>query len=196
VGTFYFRDSRTFNAYDSRTGRKLWSFDAGAPILAAPISYRIAGRQYVTVLTGSGTGAGIYGWQFAHPVDYRTQPRRVLTFVLGGEAKMSAARMAIPTPVGDAEFRADQAGATAGEAVFFRHCVACHGIGAVAAGAAPDLRASEVPLSVEAFDQFVRQGMLIPNGMPQFAELTDRNMADLRQYVRTQAAAWRSAQNR
>ena len=45
-------------AYDARTGKQVWSFKAQAPIVGAPMSYRVNGKQYVTVLTGSGSQGG------------------------------------------------------------------------------------------------------------------------------------------
>jgi outer membrane protein assembly factor BamB len=36
-------------AFDARTGEDLWHFQTGAPITAAPITYLLDGKQYVTV---------------------------------------------------------------------------------------------------------------------------------------------------
>ncbi len=48
-----------------------------------------------------------------------------------------------------------------------------HGPGAVSAGMAPDLRASAIIGSNLAFEGIVRDGSLINNGMPVFAEISD-----------------------
>jgi alcohol dehydrogenase (cytochrome c) len=42
----------TFKAYDAQDGRVLWQFYVGAGVNAPPISYSIAGRQYVVVAAG------------------------------------------------------------------------------------------------------------------------------------------------
>lgn len=178
-----------FSAYDDRTGRRVWSFAAGAPILAPPISYKAGGRQYVTVLTGMGTGAAIEADQLP-PIDYRSQPRRVLTFMLDGSARLAPTEMVKLEPAEDPDFRPDKASADRGAASFVR-CLACHGVGAHAAGAAPDLRASTVPTLREVFDQVVRQGALVSQGMPAFPELSNEDIGDIRQYIRAQAEAWR-----
>ncbi len=81
-----------FNAYDAMSGRRLWSFDARAPVVAPPITFQVNGVQYVTVLTGLSGAGGIFNksnQRFA--IDYRTMPRRVLTFALNGPATLPPA---------------------------------------------------------------------------------------------------------
>ena len=40
-------------AFDDRTGKVLWKFQAGGPIMAPPISYALEGKQYIEVAAGS-----------------------------------------------------------------------------------------------------------------------------------------------
>jgi alcohol dehydrogenase (cytochrome c) len=43
-----------FNAFDSRTGKKLWSYRTGSPIWgAAAVTYTLDGRQYVLIPSGN-----------------------------------------------------------------------------------------------------------------------------------------------
>ena len=42
-----------FYAVDAKTGARLWNYQTGAAIYAAPITYAIDGKQYV--LLGAGT---------------------------------------------------------------------------------------------------------------------------------------------
>jgi PQQ-dependent dehydrogenase (methanol/ethanol family) len=44
-----------FNAYDARTGRKLWTFQCGAGVNAPPVSYMVGGKQYIAVAAGGNT---------------------------------------------------------------------------------------------------------------------------------------------
>lgn len=44
-----------FNAYDARTGKKLWSFNCGAGVNAPPVSYTVNGKQYIAVAAGGNT---------------------------------------------------------------------------------------------------------------------------------------------
>jgi len=45
-------DTSKLMALDAMSGAQLWSFDTGGQISAAPVSYRVGGRQYITVATG------------------------------------------------------------------------------------------------------------------------------------------------
>jgi quinohemoprotein ethanol dehydrogenase len=63
----------------------------------------------------------------------------------------------------------------------------CHGVGAVALGAGPDLRASSIPLDTAPFSQIVQGGALLSRGMPRFDELSTLDLEALRHYIRQQA---------
>lgn len=41
-----------FNAYDAKTGKELWKFNAGSGISQAAMTYTIDGKQYVAVMSG------------------------------------------------------------------------------------------------------------------------------------------------
>jgi quinohemoprotein ethanol dehydrogenase len=181
-----------FVAYDAASGKQLWSFDAQAPIVGAPITYRMNGRQYVTVITGAGgQGAGMQtlGNQELN-TDYRL-PRRVLTFALGGTDTLPALDWPEPTPPTDQDFKPDMAKAQAGAMLFgTRSCMVCHGWNAVASGAAPDLRLSPVIVDAAAFRAIVKEGGLKMNGMPGFPEVTDTELETLRFFLRTRASTF------
>lgn len=175
-----------FIAYASATGRPLWSFDAQVPVLAPPITFQAGGRQYVTVLAGTGTTAGISADGLGRAVDYRTQARRILTFAL--DAKASLPAPGTPGPrVPDPSFRADAASAERGGALYGKRCFACHGLPGQSGGTGPDFARSGVPQSAEAFVSIVRDGALTSAGMPRYAELSTAQLEDIRQFIRTMA---------
>ena len=60
-----------------------------------------------------------------------------------------------PEPIKQADFEVDSLLAEQGNALWAKHCVLCHGAGAVSGGYAPDLRASTIPLYEEAFSDVV-----------------------------------------
>lgn len=178
-----------FVAYAADTGKVLWHFDAQNGIVAAPIVYRVNGKQYVTVITGwaggaaaGGTMAAVLGW------DYRQQKRRVLTFALGGQQHLPPFERVVEPIVATPDFRTDPQLALEGARSFAQRCLTCHGVGAVAGGSAPDLRKSHIPTDLEVFTSVVRGGVAKPSGMPQFEELSDRELLGLQHYIRQQAS--------
>lgn len=175
-----------FVAYAAVSGKPLWSFDAQVPVLAPPITYRAGGRQYVTVLAGTGTTVGISAQELGGPVDYHSQPRRILTFAIDGKAALPPPPA--PTPViADPDFRPDLQATQRGAALYGMRCFSCHGLPGQSGGTAPDFARSAIPQSTEAFAAVVRDGMLAARGMPRYAELTDEQLADVRQFIRTAA---------
>jgi len=182
-----------FNAYAANDGRLLWSFAAQAPVTAPPISFAVNGRQYVTVLTGMGTSGAAFGALLPVSIDYRTQARRVLTFAIGGKAILPASAPYHAVAAEDPGYAPEPALAGVGAVIYARRCAVCHGVNAIAAGQAPDLRASPVPPAAEAFATIVQGGALVENGMPKFEELGPNELAGLRAYIRGKAAALRAA---
>jgi alcohol dehydrogenase (cytochrome c) len=55
-GLYFFGEGNgNFNALDSATGRKLWSFNCGAGANAMPVSYTVKGKQYIAMGCGGNT---------------------------------------------------------------------------------------------------------------------------------------------
>ncbi len=53
-GLVFFGDStESFEAVDAKTGKPLWHFNVGQGITASPMSYAVAGKQYVAIAAGS-----------------------------------------------------------------------------------------------------------------------------------------------
>lgn len=165
---------------------------AASLAIAAPISYSVGGRQYVTVITGNGaSGGGIFSEDNA---DYRTDyhmPRRVLTFALDAKARLPKA--APPAPLiapRDADYKPNPelekkgAGLYAGNA-----CLICHGPHAISGGTAPDLRISPYPLSKEGSDAILHDGVLVSQGMPRYEEMSEEDREAIRQYLRARGQA-------
>ncbi|MET0287655.1 MAG: c-type cytochrome, partial [Polyangiales bacterium] len=185
-------------AHDARDGREVWSFKTGAPVVAPPISFSINHKQYVTVITGSGaSGGGILSTGIAkYRTDYRL-PRRVLTFALDGHDALPSEEPAPLKAPPDPEFVDNAEQQTRGATSFgMTGCLVCHGWNAVGGGAAPDLRGSSFPLSKEAFRKIVHDGALVSQGMPQFEEIPDEELEDIRQYLRARMQALTEEQNK
>jgi quinohemoprotein ethanol dehydrogenase len=184
-----------FNAYDASSGRPLWSFDAKAPIMAPPISYLVNGKQYVTVMSGSGTSLVLLGrYLQKYGISYRDQKRRVLTFALGGSATLPDAPPYRFVAAADPDYRPDAAAAQRGINAYGGTCLMCHGRDGVAAGDAPDLRASPAITSDAAFEAIVADGTLVAHGMPRFNDMSKETRDDIRQYLRGLADSARRTQ--
>jgi alcohol dehydrogenase (cytochrome c) len=50
---FFGDDAESFEAVDAQTGKPLWHFNTGQSMTASPMSYAIAGKQYVAIAAGS-----------------------------------------------------------------------------------------------------------------------------------------------
>jgi quinohemoprotein ethanol dehydrogenase len=182
-----------FSAYDAHHGKELWSFPAQDAVLAAPISYRAGGKQYVSVVVGMAGSAGIDppslgGLTF----DYRTQKRRVLSFALDGNAELPPAPQPVIRAATDPDYKPDAVLAAKGAAAFGFNCGICHGPGAVSGGTAPDLRSSDIVPAADIFHAVVHDGTRVAAGMPSFNDMSDSDLTAIRQYIRSQAADLRA----
>lgn len=173
-----------FVAYAAESGKVLWNFDAQNGILGQPIAYRVGGKQYITVMTGVGGIAGSigsetrqFGW------DYRDQQRRLLTFAIGGRQKLPTLQRTVLKFVDDPGIKLDDAAVGRGMLAYSTSCLQCHAVAAVGAGGAPDLRTSQAVLDPETFEQILREGVLVSQGMPRYGELSNSDLDDLRQYI-------------
>lgn len=50
---FFGDDAESFEAVDGTTGKPLWHFNTGQPLHASPMSYAVAGKQYVAIASGT-----------------------------------------------------------------------------------------------------------------------------------------------
>jgi len=176
-------------ARDARTGKVVWSFKTEAPVVAPPISYRVNGKQYVTVLTGSGSqGGGILATGNAkYRTDYRL-PRQILTFAIGGADKLAPFEAPPLTPPEDPDFKPEPAQIMQGAMAYgVGSCLVCHGMNAIGGGSAPDLRYSPIIVDKDAFRAVVKDGAFKLSGMPPFPQLADKQVEDIRYYLRARA---------
>lgn len=184
---FQGRIDRQFNAYEAASGDLLWSFDAGAAVLAPPITYEAGGKQYITVLTGMGVSPAAFGALLPETIDFRNEAKRVLTFALDAKVSLPQLQPTTIVPPADPDFVFDETVATRGMVIFARRCGTCHGVDAVGAGHAPDLRVSAMVRDASSFAAVVRGGILVSRGMPGFEELEGDELDHLRHYLRGEA---------
>ncbi|MFY9511799.1 MAG: PQQ-dependent dehydrogenase, methanol/ethanol family [Rubrivivax sp.] len=151
-----------FVAYDAKSGGKLWEAPVGTGVVAAPVTYEVDGRQYVSVAVGWG---GVYG--LAARASERKGPGTVYTFALGATAKapdfveykLNALLQGVPY---------DAKHVPEGTALYVSNCVFCHGVpGVDRGGNIPNLGYS-AQSTIANLDKFV-YGQLKGNGMPDFS---------------------------
>jgi quinohemoprotein ethanol dehydrogenase len=184
---FQGRADGAFVAYDARSGKELWRNQMGLGIAAPPITYAIDGRQYVALLVGWGSAAATASESAALGWAYKAQMRRLVAFSLDGARTLPPQPPPrVPTPIDAPFFEVDVAKAHIGESLYGQ-CAFCHGPDAISGGLAPDLRASPVVLTKEAFADVLRSGSRRPFGMPSYQNLSDAQLEALRHFIRAQA---------
>jgi PQQ-dependent dehydrogenase (methanol/ethanol family) len=131
-----------FRAHDQRSGEVLWEVMLGSPVTGYPATFEVGGHQYVAVSTGFWL-ADNYTPELIHG---RQNTLYVFALPEAGIGHLGPVKAPINRPgevalvdpalrqggaapartVADGVFSAAQA--RAGEAVYARHCAACHGV--------------------------------------------------------------------
>ena len=183
-----------FNAYDAKTGHKLWSIDLKTGILAPAMTYSIGGEQYVALLAGWGGAGGLAAFRDEKTAlsRYKTNQGRLFVFKLGGRQKVAPLAAegtppAEPPPLS----AADRALLGKGFAQYHRTCLVCHGFFAQSGGEVPDLRLSSNEIWSQ-YENIVLGGALKDAGMASFKDVLSKNdVAAIRAYVLEQShMAW------
>ncbi|HET9619844.1 MAG TPA: PQQ-dependent dehydrogenase, methanol/ethanol family [Kofleriaceae bacterium] len=151
-----------FVAYDAKTGKKLWEAATGTGVVAAPSTFTVDGKQYVSIAVGWG---GAYG--VSQRASDKLGPGTVFTFALGGKAT--------PPPFVAAQqdgllagVKYDPALVKDGLGLYVSHCVICHGIpGVDRGGNIPNLGYVKADI-ISDLDKFVFNGPYVSSGMPDF----------------------------
>lgn len=153
--------------FDKATGKRLKTIETGSTILAAPMTYRVRGVQYVAVMAAWGGGG--YPYVPRYSAAYRRgNAGRLLVFKLGGSAvplppELPPLEVAPEAPVQEPGVTA--ATIAKGQGLFFGNCVLCHSN--QHRSITPDLRRMQSGTH-SAFREIVLDGLLVPNGMPRW----------------------------
>ncbi len=174
----------SFVAYRASDGKRLWSFAAETGIIAAPMTFAVAGKQYVTVLAGWGGIFPLAAGELSFKSGRQVNRSRVLTFALGGTDRLPAAPPEPTSVVPPPAVRVDPALAAQGAQEYARRCGSCHGDGAVSGGLVPDLRYSAALRSEEFWNAVVDGGAFESEGMVSFKSvLSAAQQAAVRAYL-------------
>ncbi len=174
------------NAYAAESGRKLAAVNVGSSMMAAPITYRVDGTQYVAIVAGYGGGAVIGSTPFdpASAADKYGNEGRVIVLKVGGPTPpLPPAYQPPPWPELPAR-PTDAAQIAAGELLYSRYCSRCHVFGH---SSLPDLRRL-APGTHALFRNIVLEGLYAPKGMGRFDDVLQPADADaIHAYVTDQA---------
>lgn len=169
-------------AYDAASGRILKKIETGLAIMAPPMSYEIAGRQYIAVLAGLGGAMnGRFHAGFA-ALEYRNH-ERLFVFALGGRAVDLPPRLdKVPQRPLATGLPADADTVALGRQRYLQFCARCHAPRSVPNGY-PDLW-NLPPALYAAFDSIVLGGAMSYAGMAGFADvLTPQDTLAIRAFI-------------
>jgi quinohemoprotein ethanol dehydrogenase len=175
-----------FVAYKAKTGEKLWETATGTGVVAAPVTYIIDGKQYVSIAVGWG---GVYG-QSQRATD-RQGPGTVYTFAVGGSAKapdfVQYQQGALLQGV-----KYDPAYAKEGTLLYVSNCVFCHGVPGVDRGGNIKNLGYSATEVIANLDKFLFKGPGTTNGMPDFTgKLSSEQVEKIKAFIQGTADAIR-----
>ncbi len=180
------------NVYAADNGTLLKSIAMGTSMMAAPITYRVNGTQYVAIVAGYGGGAVITGVPFdpaSAAYRYGNEGRIIALKLGGGPPPLPPVVADLPLP--DPPARPTDAGQiAAGEVLYNRFCMRCHTFGR---SILPDLRRM-TPLTHGLFPAIVLGGGYSVKGMGRFDDvLTPSDAEALHAYLIDQAWQMKTA---
>ena len=176
-------------AYQAADGAVVWDYPVPDAVLAGPISYQVAGEQYVAVSAG------------ASLMNFDAQARvrhygHVFAFKLHGTATLPP-DPALAPPANPPPLHASSAQLTAGEQDYGKYCARCHGFRTESANVVPDLRRSAALTDAQAWSDIVIGGRLSDHGMIGWGRFVKAADAEaIRAYVGEQARALQQRERR
>ena len=175
-------------AYRASDGAKLWSFPAQTGIIAAPMTYAIDGRQYLTIVVGWGGAFPLVTGELAYKSGRLPNRSRVLTFALDGKAALPAVNDKVAEFPPPPTATQDPMQVAAGAKLYARYCGSCHGDAAHSGGIIPDLRYTKALSDDDMWRAVVLQGALVAHGMIGFEpSLGAGRLAEIRSYLISRA---------
>jgi mono/diheme cytochrome c family protein len=169
-----------FAAYDSRTGKPVWRYDASEGVVAGASTYAIDGQQYIALMVGYG-GTGPLFQHWALP-DRPRLPGRLLVFKLGGTDVLAPFPKPPPRTL-DLTNVSAHGDPGDGRLLFHQNCAICHSSNA-SGRYLPDLQTSPLITTDAAFSTVVLGGALAKDGMVSFAKfLTPAQVESIRAYI-------------
>jgi mono/diheme cytochrome c family protein len=188
-----------FAAYDTESGRKLWTRQTGSAIDSVPVSVAVQGEQYILLPVGWGSAYRLFGAASLMTTESsKYGPSRLLAFKLGGSAVLPSPNVAIPPVPKPPDRMGAPANVARGAEFANSHmCTGCHGMDLDGSGrwqlggAIPDLRympeqAHREWYAIVLGGSHKSQGMLafgLAQHYPEIEPLTPAQADDIHAYV-------------
>jgi quinohemoprotein ethanol dehydrogenase len=177
------------NVYAADTGRLLKRLDVGTSIMAAPMTYRINGVQYISVLAGYGGGVLFLPFPAESAAFKYGNEGRIVTFRLDGGETPKPAPVVDPQLENPPAREGNSATIDRGEVLYSRYCSRCHAFGRALL---PDLRRLS-PATHQLFYQIVLNGIYQVKGMGRWDDVLSSDDAQaIHAYLVDQAWQLRS----
>jgi PQQ-dependent dehydrogenase (methanol/ethanol family) len=178
-------------AYRADTGERLWSFSTPNAFLTGPVTYSVAGEQYLVVMTGAGGSADL----ISRGPDAVLTPAtgKLIAFKLDGGAVLPPDAPPAP-PAQNVNVPGSERAAQEGSLLFARYCSRCHSRDAKSRNVVPDLRRSPALTNEMAWKAIVIDGALDSAGMISWKKfITAADAEKIRAYVASEAARARQS---
>lgn len=185
---FHGTPGKVFAAYRADNGELLWQFPTQNVPIAGPVTYMVAGEQYVAVNVG---WSGMPVAAIADDPDWLNMPgARLMVFKLGGETQLPPFLRALEIAEPPAVSATDGV-IREGERLYNANCFSCHG--AEARGGVKDLRWMSADTHASFID-IVLGGSRSQLGMASFANVLEPDQAAaIHQYIISRAREdWRA----
>ena len=167
-----------FVAYNATTGDKLWDSPTGTGVVAAPSTYTIDGKQYVSVAVGWG---GVYG--VTARATENNSAGTVYTFVLEGKTPLPAfTKYQTENLLSGVKY--DPADVAPGTLLYVSNCAICHGVPGVDKGGNVRNLAYVGADPIRNLKAIVFSGAYASRGMPNFTgKLSDDDVVKLTAFI-------------
>ncbi len=175
-----------FIAYNATTGEKLWETPTGTGVVAAPATYMIDGKQYVSVAVGWG---GVFG--IAARATETRNPGTVYTFAVDAKAPPPAiVKYQMEGLLQGVKY--DPKDVPDGTALYVAACVTCHGVPGVDRGGNVRNLGYVPAEEIANLKDIVFKGPFRDRGMPDFTgRLTEADVLKIQAFIQGTADAIR-----